>query len=79
MSTDERGIAEVIIDGENRLICKKKRNSESLAKSIEILLNDKVLRLKMGENGYKKYQNKYTLPIFEDRMKNILMECCNEN
>lgn len=33
----------------------------------------------MGENGYKKYQNKYTLPIFEDRMKNILMECCNEN
>jgi hypothetical protein len=33
----------------------------------------------MCENGYKKYRSQFTLQTFENRMKEILTECCKEN
>lgn len=78
ISTDEGGIPDIIDDGKTGFIVEKK-NVEQLADKISYLIGHPDLCKEMGENGYKKFQNKYTLSIFEDRMKNILMECCNEN
>lgn len=78
ISTDEGGIPDIIDDGKTGFIVEKK-NVEQLADKISYLIGHPDLCREMGENGYKKFQNKYTLSIFEDRMKNILTECCNEN
>lgn len=77
VTTNEGGIKDVVKDGENGFIAQKK-DPVSLAICIERLLKDKQLRQKMGENGYKKYQEKFTLAIFENRMKEILTECCKK-
>ena len=71
VTTDEGGIPDVVRDGENGLICEK-NNPEDLAKKLMLLLNDKQLRVKMGQDGYKKYQEKFTLEIFEKRFTEIL-------
>ena len=78
ISTDEGGIPDIIDDEKTGFIVEKK-NVEQLADKISYLISHPDLCKEMGENGYKKFQTKYTLSIFEDRMKNILTECCNEN
>lgn len=64
VSTDEGGIRDVVKDGENGLIALKE-DPQSLADCIETLLGDKQLRMKMGEDGYKKFKQYFTLPAFE--------------
>ena len=71
VTTDEGGIPDVVKDGENGYICQKKK-SKDLADKIELLLNDENLRKKMGAAGRKKYEQEYTLEIFEKRLSNIL-------
>lgn len=66
ISTDEGGIRDVVKDGENGLIALKE-NPESLTSCIETLLGDKQLRMKMGEDGYKKFKQYFTLPAFEQQ------------
>lgn len=73
ISTEEGGIPDIIIDGENGLICEK-GNSTSLADNISTLLIDKQLRNKMGNAGYEMFHKKYTIEIFENRMANILKQ-----
>ena len=73
ISTDEGGIPDVIKDGENGLICRK-QDARSLSDSIACLLDNKELRVKMGENGYKKFKKQFTLQAFEDNMRRILRE-----
>ena len=58
-------------NGENGLIAKKK-DAVSLADCMEKLLEDKDLREKMGENGYRKFKSNFTLGIFEARMAKVL-------
>lgn len=77
ISTNEGGIADIITNGNNGFICKKK-DPYSLAECIEKLLLNKELCLKMGENGYKKFKANYTLSTFEKNIKSILMQCINE-
>ena len=71
VTTDEGGIPDVVKNGENGLITKKK-DAVSLADCMEKLLEDKDLREKMGENGYRKFKSNFTLDIFEARMAEIL-------
>lgn len=71
ITTDEGGILDLVNDGENGLICEK-NNTESLANCIKRLLDDKQLRIKMGENGYNKYRQEYTIQTFEQRIAHIL-------
>ncbi len=73
ISTKEGGIPDVVKDGENGLICQK-QNAKSLSDCIARLLDDKDLRLKMGEDGYKKYKQNFTLSAFEVKFKQILMD-----
>lgn len=71
VTTDEGGIPDIVKDGENGLICKK-NNPEDLAEKLMTLLDNESLRLKMGQDGYKKYQEKFTLEVFERRFSDNL-------
>ncbi len=71
ISTNEGAILDIIDDGKTGLIVEK-NNPVDLADKIELLLNDESLRKKMGAAGRKKYEQEYTLEIFEKRLSNIL-------
>lgn len=73
ISTNEGGIPDIVKDGVNGLICKK-QNPASLADCIAKLLNDEVLRIKMGDAGYEKFCREFTLQRFEHRMLEILSQ-----
>lgn len=74
ISTDEGGIPDVIKNGENGLICRK-QDPFSLSECIKKLLIDENLRHKMGEDGYQKLKQHFTLEAFENNIKEILMQC----
>lgn len=76
ISTNEGGIPDMVVNGENGLICDR-NNAESLATALETLLLDKNLRIQYGENGYKKFKSEYTLSSFEKRLVKILKEIVN--
>ena len=71
VSTDEGAVPEIIDDGKTGLIVEK-NNPADLADKIEILLNDEMLRKQMGAEGRKKYEQEYTLEIFEKRFSDII-------
>lgn len=71
VSTQEGGIPEMIEDGENGFLVPRE-NAEALADKLELLINNKKLRKKMGERGRKRYEKKYTVQAFEERLANIL-------
>lgn len=77
VSTDEGGIPDVVIDGENGFICKRK-DAVSLANAIERLIVDEALRNTMGEEGYRIYQEKFTLSCFEQRLGECLVGAVSE-
>ena len=70
ITTDEGGIPDIVKDGENGLICEN-RNPKDLAEKISLLLNDPQLRTKMGQDGYRKYKEHFTLESFERRLIEI--------
>lgn len=74
VTTDEGGIPDVIENGVNGLICKK-RDAISLALCLEMLINDEHYRKEMGSLGYYKYITKYTLKCFEERLLGVLGNC----
>ena len=78
VTTSEGGIPDMVENGVNGFICEK-NNPESLAMCLELLLNDESLRKRMGESGYEKYRNEYTLESFEKRLTGILKSCCRES
>ena len=71
VSTNEGGIPDMVVNGENGLICER-NNAESLASALESLLLDKNLRIQYGENGYRKFKSEFTLQSFESRFAGIL-------
>ncbi len=71
VSTNEGGIPDMVVNGQNGLICER-NNAESLATALETLLLDKNLRIQYGENGYKKFKSEFTLQSFENRFVGIL-------
>ena len=71
VSTDEGGIPSVVKDGENGLIAERK-DPQTLAACIERLLNSPELREQMGEDGYKKYKERFTVNAFEHRLAEVL-------
>lgn len=73
VTTNEGGITDVVRNGENGLIADRK-NSETLADNIEILLDSEDMRHKMGEDGYRKFKEKFTLKAFEQKF----VECMHK-
>lgn len=71
VTTDEGGIPDVVKDGVNGLICKRK-DAMSLAVALERLITEPHLRVQMGETGYLRYKKLFTLERFEQRLCDIL-------
>jgi glycosyltransferase involved in cell wall biosynthesis len=70
VSTKEGGIPDVVDDGTTGLLCEKQA-PQSLADKIQVLLNDKDLRTKVGREGFLKYKRYYTIEKFEINLKQI--------
>lgn len=76
VSSDEGGIPDIIKDGVNGFICERK-DSLSLAAALEMLIKDSILRQQMGEKGYQRYKEEYTLPCFEHKFVEVIQNCLN--
>jgi glycosyltransferase involved in cell wall biosynthesis len=77
ISTFEGAIPEVVIDGVNGFLVPQ-QNVEALADKLEILIGNRKLRNEMGLAGKKRYEEKYTLAIFENRICEILMDATSK-
>lgn len=75
ISTDEGGIRDIVEDGVTGFIVPKE-NATALAQKIAVLVDDEGLRGKMGEAGYKRYKELFTLPIFETHFVQTLRKVC---
>ena len=71
ISTYEGGIPDIVEDGITGFLVPQ-RNVQQLADKIEILINNRHLATEMGKAGRKKYENKFTIDIFENRLVSIL-------
>ncbi|MDD2305495.1 MAG: glycosyltransferase family 4 protein [Prolixibacteraceae bacterium] len=73
VTTFEGGISDIVEDGITGFFVPQK-NAEELAEKLEILILDSYLRQKMGKAGRKKYEQNFTLEIFQNRMIDILKD-----
>lgn len=76
VSTFEGGIPDIVDEGETGFLVAHK-NAEKLAEKLEILIKDPDLRHRMGIAGRTKYENQFTLSVFENRLKDILSTILN--
>jgi uncharacterized protein len=63
----EGAIPDIIVENETGFLVEP-QNPYMLADKLSVLLNDKELRIRMGQEGYKRYLANYTIDKFE---KNI--------
>lgn len=70
VSIYEVAIPDVIEDCKTGFLVTQK-DSIALAEKLELLINDSVLRQKMGLAGREKYDKEFTLTTFESRLKGI--------
>lgn len=71
VSTFEGSIPEVVEDGITGFLVPQK-DVYALAHKLEILIQNPELRHRMGIAGRIKYENQFTLSVFENRLKDIL-------
>lgn len=71
VSSEEGAIPEIITDGKEGYIVKK-NDYITLAEKIETLINDKQLRLKLGENARKKVLENYSFTEYEKNFIKII-------
>lgn len=67
VTTDEGGIADIVTDGVDGLICEK-RSPESLADRLQILFDNPQLRNRLGRNAGKRFRESFTQDIFESTL-----------
>lgn len=73
ITSTEGSLPEIVDDGITGFLLEK-NTPEHLAKSIEQLILDPDLRIKMGEAGYEKYREHYTSEIMERRITEVFSE-----
>lgn len=76
VSTDEGAIPDMVVDGYNGFICKR-RDVGSLVDSLEKLLKDSGLRKQMGEKSCLRYKERFTQEAFERTFLHILSDILN--
>lgn len=76
VTTNEGGIPDVVKDGENGFVCERK-DPNSLAIALEKLINDSNLCRQMGERGYQRYKEEYTLEAFERKFIEVMKVSIN--
>lgn len=72
VSSDEGGIPDIVMDGENGFVCRR-NDAFSLADALERLITDSSMRQQMGERGYQRYREEYTLEVFERKIVECLI------
>ncbi|SRX75906.1 glycosyltransferase family 4 protein [Aequorivita antarctica] len=73
VSTLEGGIPDIILEGKTGFLVEKD-DAQAFAEKLEMLIVDPVLRLKMGREGRKRYEENFTLEAFENCFTTILNE-----
>ena len=73
ISTFEGGIPDIIENDVNGFLVPQ-QNSKILADKLELLIKNPELRIQMGEIGCKKYKQKFTSEIFENKLSEILLD-----
>lgn len=76
VSTNEGAIPDIVEDGRTGFVVEK-NNPKQLAEKIEQLMIDEPLRISMGLQGKRKFQEKYTLEAFEKNMVDIFHQVLN--
>nr|MBD3620686.1 glycosyltransferase family 4 protein [Sunxiuqinia sp.] len=76
VSTFEGGIPDIVDDGVTGFLVPQ-RDVGALADKMELLLKNEKLRKRMGEAGYRKYENEFTQEKFENRLIEILQHECD--
>ena len=72
VSTDEGGIRDIVEDNKTGLIVAR-QDAHSLTNAISYLIENPDVCISMGRDGRKKFEEEYTLEIFEKKMLGILM------
>lgn len=70
ISTDQGAITESVIDGVNGFIVEK-QNPQQIAEKIKLLIENPELRIKMGKESRRLYEEKFT----EEKMIKHLVDC----
>lgn len=74
ISTTEGGIPGIIDDKETGFLIEK-HDFQTLADKLEYFIEHPEESERMGENGYRKFKDKFTLRKFEESMVDILNDC----
>lgn len=73
IATNVGGIPEIIVDGESGLLVPPK-NSEKLAEAVLMLIQNKELRIRIGENGYIRFKEKFTIEKMVEKTISVYEE-----
>lgn len=71
--TDVGGIPDIVIDGITGLLFPA-GDIGSLAEKLELLINDHGMAQQMGKAGRKRFEERFTLGIFEENLKKTFLE-----
>lgn len=77
ISFAEGGIPDMVDDGVTGYLLSRDEGASDIAGRIEHLMNHSWLREEMGANGRVKYENYFTLGVFERRLLSILLDVMN--
>lgn len=77
IATSEGAIPEIIDDGITGFLVDK-NCPDQIADKLQRLITNPEMRESMGKAGRKKYEEKYTLKIFEENLKKVFEEIMNE-
>ena len=73
ISTNEGGISDIVVDGQTGILVKQK-DYLMLADKMEFLINNPDKHKKMGIEGRKRYNELFTLTIFEKSMLSVFKD-----
>ena len=71
ITTDEGATTDIVIDGITGLIVKK-RCPEDLADKIRLLLDNPETKIRLGQEGRKRFIESFTIKNYEERMKRLI-------
>ena len=75
VTTNEGGIPDIVKDGENGFVCKRE-DPITLADALEKLITNPNLCREMGDKGYLRYKEDFTLSAFEQNFVDVINRCC---
>ncbi len=74
---DTSGVCEIVLDGETGLLAEP-FNVEEFTSSIEILIKDSEKRKRMGEAGYRRIKERFSLTAMIEGVEEIYLELMKE-